>query len=158
MSAIITVEFVVPVGYVEGDYAKLHSNGGDGSIDWGTAVSDQVYELFPHGAGIYGFGHAPFGHYRFGHAHSMHTPGFGHLPFGHYPFGHGTAIIQAACEVDDCGEYEFGLTCYDGLGNPHSGSPDEVEVEVHIAPPAPTGLKKNSYNKTTDVLILDVAA
>jgi len=158
MSGLVTVEFVVPLGYQEGDYAQLHSNGGSGSIDWETPVSDQVYELFPDGAGIFGFGHAPFGHFRFGYGHSMRVPGFGHLPFGHFSFGHGSALIQATHEVDECGEYKFGLACYDALGNPHSGTPEEAELEVHIAPPAPTGLKKNSYNKDTDVLILDVAA
>ena len=42
-------------------------------------------------------------------------------------------------------------------GNVHSGTPEEATVHVHIAPPAPDGLKFNAYNKTTDVLTLGVA-
>ena len=106
---------------------------------------------------MFGFGLAPWGHFRWGHCHSMSTAGWGHLPWGHWPWGHGTVTIKATNQVDVCGDYKFGFTCYDSLGNLHEGSPEEAAVEVHIAPPAPTGLKKNSYNKTTDVLVLDAA-
>lgn len=157
MSALITIEFAVPVGYNDGDYAKLHGNGGSGDIDWNSPISEEIFNLFPRGAGIFGFGHAPWGHFRWGHAHSMRTPGWGHLPWGHFPWGHGTALITATYEVDDCGAYKFGFACYDKLGNLHVGSPEEVTVNVHIAPAAPTGLKKNSYDKATDILVLDAA-
>ena len=158
MSALVTIEFVVPAGYREGDYARLHGNGGSGSIDWENPLNETIYDLFPSRSGIYGFGHAPWGHFRFGYAHSMRTLGFGHLPWGHFPWGHGSAVIHAEHQVDVCGEWKFGFACYDAAGNQHTGSPQEVDVSVHIAPPAPAGLKKNSYNKDTDVLILDVAA
>ena len=63
--------FVVPKGYNPGDYAQLHGNGGSGSVDWNNPLTDTVYDLFPNGAGIYGWGHAPWGHFRWGHADSM---------------------------------------------------------------------------------------
>lgn len=158
MPAKVTIQFVVPVGYQQGDYAQLHGNGGSGDIDWNNPLDDNNYELFPRGAGIFGFGHAPFGHFRFGKGHSMRAAGFGHLPFGHFPFGYGTAAIEAANEVDSCGvDYKYSLACYDSLGNLHVGSPEEETVTVHIAPLAPTGLVINSYNKDTDVLTLDAA-
>ena len=158
MSAIITIEFIVPVGYEQGDYAILHGNGGDGDIDWDNPVDNNIYDLFPDGGGIFGWGHAPWGHFRWGHAHSKRTAGWGHLPWGHFPWGHGTGVIRAAQQVDYCGDYKYGFKCYDKLGNLHTGTPEEASVSVHIAPPAPTGLKKNSYDKDTDVLVLDVAA
>ena len=158
MSALITIQFVVPVGYQKGDYAHLHGNGGSGAIDWNAPLDNNIYQLFPNGSGIYGYGHAPFGHFRFGHAHSMRTAGFGHLPYGHFPYGHGTGIVTAHHKVSSCGAYEFGLACYDPAGNDHEGTPDEVTANVHIAPPAPTGLKKVSYDKATDILILEEAA
>ena len=136
MSAIITIRFVVPAGYADGDYAMLHSNGGAGSIDWDNPVSAAEYELFPEGSGLFGWGH---------------------LPWGHFPWGHGTAVIYIKHRVEACGLYKFGLACYDKFGNKHSGSPEEVELDIHIAPAKPTGLAKNSYNKATDVLVLDVA-
>jgi len=157
MTALITVQFVVPAGHVPGDYARLHGNGGSGDIDWDTPATNAVYDLFPSGAGIYGWGHAPWGHYRWGHGHSMRTLGWGHLPWGHYPWGHGSALIAATYEASACGEYKFGFACYDKAGNLHEGAPEEVAVHVHIAPDAPTGLKKSSYNKDTDVLVLDAA-
>jgi len=157
MSALVTIEYIVPAGYEQGDYAKLHGNGGVGPVDWNNSVSDVVYDLFPNGAGIFGFGHAPFGHHRFGHAHSMRTSGFGRLPFGHHPFGHGTGVVTATYEVEDCGDYKFGLACYDEIGNAHVGTPEEAALEIHLASSVPTGLKKYSYDKDTDVLILDVA-
>lgn len=157
MSILITIEFVVPLGYDQGDYARLHGNGGEGNIDWNVPLTKEIFDLFPRGAGIYGWGRAPWGHFRWGHAHSIQTPGWGHLPWGRFPWGYGTSIIQARRKVDSCGDYKFGFACYDRLGNLHEGTPEEAEVEVHIAPPAPTGLKKNSYNKDTDVLVLDAA-
>ena len=33
MSANITIEFAVPAGHEQGDYARLHGNGGSGGID-----------------------------------------------------------------------------------------------------------------------------
>lgn len=157
MRAIITIEFLVPVGYQEGDYAKLHGNSGSGDIDWNSPVSEEAFPLFPRGAGIFGFGHAPWGHFRWGCAHSMRASGWGHLPWGYFPWGHGTALITVTSEVDSCGTYKFGFACYDKLGNLHEGSPEEVTVDVHVAPAVPTGLKKNSYDKDTDILVLDAA-
>ena len=157
MPAKITIQFVVPIGYLQGDYAKLCSNGGSGSIDWNDSVNNDIYELFPNGAGIYGWGHAPWGHFRWGHGHSMRTPGFGHLPWGHFPWGHGTALIMAIHRVTSCGEYKYGFALYDEYGNLHEGTPDEETLNIHIAPPAPTRLTKTSYDKETDILVLSAA-
>ncbi len=87
----------------------------------------------------------------------MKAPGFGHLPFGRYPWGCGTVVITAAHEVFDCGAYKFAFGCFDEWGNVHSGSPEEASADIHIAPDAPTGLTRVSYNKTTDILILNAA-
>lgn len=157
MSVLITIQFAVPVGYSLGDYAMLHGNGGSGDIDWNTPLSGEKFELFPNAAGIFGWGHTPWGHSRWGRAHSMRTPGWGHLPWGHSPWGHGTSVITARYEAMSCGDYKFGFACYDKLGNLHEGTAEEVTVPVHIAPPAPNGLKKNSYDKDTDILVLDAA-
>ena len=157
MNTLITLEHTVPVGYCQGDYAYLHGNAGEGDIDWDTPVSSERFNLFPRGAGVYGFGFAPWGHFRWGRAHSQRAAGWGHLSWGDFPWGHGTGIIRAAYEVSDCGAYKFGFTCYDELGNLHTGTPEEVDVHVHVAPLAPTGLTKESYNKTTDVLVLNTA-
>ena len=155
---LITLRFAVPLGYQDGDYARLHGNGGSGAIDWETPLTEEVFDLFPAGAGIYGFGHAPWGHFPWGGALSMRTPGFGHLPWGHFPWGKGTAVISAQAEVNSCGAYKFGFACYDKHGHPHEGTPEEVTVNVHIAPPeAPTALKKISYDKATDILVLTAA-
>ena len=153
----ITIQFVVPAGFRRGDYAKLFSDAGGGTIDYDTPVDNRLYELFPAGAGIYGFGHAPFGRFRFGHGHAMRAIGFGHLPFGHFPWGHGSAQITATHLVSACGTYKYAFKTFDAAGNPQSPTPKEVSLTVHTAPAKPTGLKKTSYNKTTDVLTLEVA-
>jgi hypothetical protein len=157
MTALITVQFVVPVDYNEGDYARLHGNGGSGNIDWNNPLSNAIYELFLNAVGIYGWGYAPWGDFRWGYAHSLRTTGWGDLPWGQFPWGHGSALIKATDEVNSCGEYKFGFACYDSLGNLHEGSPQEVTVEIHIAPSAPSRLTKNSYNKDTDILVLNAA-
>jgi len=157
MSAKITIQFVVPAGYCDTDYAQLHGNGGSGSIDWDTPLNRRDYELFPGGAGIYGWGLAPWGHFRWGHGHSMLTAGWGHQPWGRFPWGHGTGIIEAQETVHYCGDYKFAFVCYDNAGNVHSGSPEELDVPIHIAPPVPGGLAKTSYDKATGVLILHAA-
>ena len=155
---IVIIQFVVPVGYMPGDWAQLHGNSGSGSIDWDDPLTNQRFDLYPNGAGIMGFGRAPFGRHRFGRSHAVGVPGFGRLPFGRHPFGHGTTVIEATELITECGDHKYGFACYDPAGNVHVGTPDEVTVEVHTAPPAPTGLVKNSYNKTTDVLVLDAVA
>jgi len=157
MTVLATIEFSVPVGYDPDDYARLHGNGGSGSIDWNNPVSAETFGLFPRGNGLYGFGHAPWGHFRFGHGHDMRTAGFGHLPWGYFPFGHGTAIIKARQLLAACGDYKFGFACYDKAGNLHTGTPDETTLNIHVAPAAPTGLTKSSYDKDTDVLVLTAA-
>ena len=157
MKALITVKFTVPSGYQPGDYVQLYGNGGSGDIDWNTPVDNNKYNLFPDGAGIYGWGHMPWGHFFWGHAYCTGTPGWGHMPWGHFPWGYGAVTIQAQAEVSECGDYKFGFKCFDKLGNLHTGTPEEVAVYIHIAPDAPTGLKKYSYNKTTDILVLDAA-
>ncbi len=157
MNAIVAISFVVGAGHQLGDYAKLFGDGGSGVIDWDSPLSDIKYPLFPAGAGVYGFGDGPFGDYPFGQAYCAKTLGFGYLPFGEYPFGESTAVIEAKHIVTECGVYKFAFGCYDSAGNVHVGSPEEAEIEVLIAPAGPiTGLKKNAYNKTTDVLTLDV--
>ncbi|MHC4398022.1 MAG: hypothetical protein ACYS1A_20455 [Planctomycetota bacterium] len=88
----------------------------------------------------------------------MRAAGWGHLPWGRFPWGHGTGVIRATHQVSECGEYKYGFKCYDKLGNLHTGTPEEATASVHIAPPAPSGLKKNSYNKDTDILVLDAVA
>jgi len=155
--AVVTIKFVVGLGHCDGDYAMLHGSGGSGDIDWDNPLTQMKYELFPNGGGIFGWGHAPWGHFRWGHCHSKRCLGWGHLPWGHFPWGHGTNIIRAKVVVDVCGDYKFGFACYDKFGNKHEGSPEEIEVSIHLAPQPPTGLKKNSYNKETNVLILDAA-
>ena len=153
----ITIQFVVPTGYMPGDRARLHGNAGSGQIDWENPLTGRYLDLFPNAAGLFGFGRAAFGMHRFGEGFASGVPGFGRLPFGRHPFGHGTAVIEAHDTATACGMYKYGLACYDDAGNVHVGSPEEVTVEVHMAPPPPTGLTKNSYNKQTNVLILDAA-
>ena len=153
----VTVQFVVPAGYMPGDYAMLHSNSGSGDIDWDNPVTNQRYPLYPNGAGFLGFGYAPFGKFAFGSGHSSGAVGFGLLPFGKGPFGHASCVIEANQLITECGDYKYGFACYDKAGNVHEGTPEEVTVEVHTAPPKPAGLIKNSYNKDTDVLVLDVS-
>ncbi len=156
MAAKVTIQFIVPAGYSGGDYAMLHGSAADGEIDWDNPLSSQRYELFPNGAGLYGFGLAPFGLFRWGLAHPMRTPGFGELPWGLFPAGLGSIVIRAAHIVTECGVYKFGFKCFDSLGNAHEGTPDEAELTIHTAPPAPAGLNKNSYDSGSDILILDV--
>ena len=157
MSALIEIEFIVPTGYRSGDYARFHGNGGSGDIDWNLPLSNEVFPLFGRGAGIYGWGSAPWGHFRWGRAHSIRAAGWGLLSWGNFPWGYGAAVVTAQHRANACGNYKFAFACYDRPGNLHEGTPEEITVVVHIAPPAPAGLKKNAYNKETDVLILDAA-
>ncbi len=69
----------------------------------------------------------------------------------------GITEIEIDYPVITCGDYKFALQVYDSLGNPNIGTVQELRAVVHIAPPAPNGLKKVSYDKDTDVLILEAA-
>jgi len=147
----------VPVGHQEGDYAILHGNGGSGDIDWDTPLSNEAFELFPRGAGLHGWGYMPWGYFPWGYGYSTGPLGWGYLPWGYFPWGYGCNVIVTTVTVEGCGEYKFGFACYDKFGNVHEGSPEEETVVIHIAPAAPAGLKKVSYNKDTDVLVLAAA-
>lgn len=117
MSALITISFTVGLSYRPGDYAMLHGNGGAGDIDWNNPLTDEKFDLFPDGAGIYGWGHLPWGHFPWGHGMARRTAGWGHLPWGHFPWGHSAVVIKAQVEVSACGAYKFGFACYDAAGN-----------------------------------------
>jgi hypothetical protein len=157
MSAKITIIWAVPAGYQPGDYARLYGNGGGGDINYDVPLTNERFELFQDGGGLYGWGHTPWGHTPWGKAWATKVPGWGHLPWGHSPWGHGTTLIKVEYLVEQCGEYKFAFKIFDKLGNENTGSPQEVTAEVHIAPPPPTGLKKVSYNKTSQVLVLEAA-
>jgi len=156
MSAIITVQYTVGLNYRLGDYARLHGNSGSGEIDWDTPITGDKIDIFPDGAGIYGYGHYPYGHNPYGHAAALGVAGYGHYPYGHNPYGYGAVSITSKVPVTRCGDYKFGFKVYDAAGNAHTGTPGEVTAVVHIAPPAPRGLKLNSYDPDTDILTLDI--
>jgi len=155
MSAIITISFYVPPDALPGDYAKLHGNNGSGDIDWDVPLADSPIDLFPNGAGIYGFGYSSFGNTPFGKPAPVDVLGWGNVPFGKGRWGYGAAKITVTVTVHACGDYKFGFSHYDKAGNKHAGSPEEITVPIHVAPPAPTGLRRNSYDKDTDILVLD---
>jgi len=153
----VTVKFAVPLGHEPGDYALLYSNNGSGAIDWDTPFSAKQIPLFPNGAGNYGFGYSPFGYGPFGLPWGKNlTRGFGDTPFGYSPFGFGADLITERLEISDCGNWLFGVTCFDALGNEHTGTPNQVSATVHVAPPRPAALQKDSYDADTDILTLTV--
>ena len=154
---IVTIRLAVPLGHRPGDYCLLHSNNGSGDVDFDSPHSTKHIPLMPNGAGNYGFGEGPFGMFPFGGPYQKNiTRGFGELPFGMFPFGIGTILIEENVHITDCGDWKFALVAYDKLGNVHEGTPNEVAVSVHVAPPKPQGLQKESYDKDTDVLVLSV--
>jgi hypothetical protein len=157
MSAKVTITWSVPSGYLPGDYAQLYGNGGNGSIDYDTPLSNDRYELFPAGGGIYGWYHQSWYQFSWYHGYSMRCPGWGHQSWYHFPWYYGSNVITVQYDVSGCGDYKFALRIFDRAGNPNEGSPQELEAAIHIAPPAPSGLKGKSYDKDTDILILEAA-
>jgi len=157
MSAKVTIIWAVPLGYKAGDYARLCGNSGEGDIDYDTPLTNESFDLFENGAGIYGWYAQPW--YKFGwyHGYSSRCGGWYYQPWHKFPWYYGTHVVRAEYTVGECGNYRFALKLFDGLGNPHTGLPEELAAAIHIAPLIPAGLKKNSYNKDTDVLVLDVA-
>ena len=154
---VVTVKFAVPLGHLPGDYCVLHTNNGTGAIDWDTPFSTKQVPLFPCGSGNYGFGMAPFAMSPFAMPYGKNLRrGFGTCPFAMSPFGLGAVVITERVPVSDCGDWLFGVKCYDKLGNEHTGTPNTVAATVHVAPAVPAGLKKDSYDKATDILTLSV--
>jgi hypothetical protein len=156
MAVLIKIRFCAPPTAVEGDYVQLHSNGGSGAIDWDTPVDAKKYPLCPGGAGSFGGGLGPCGLEPAGRCWSYLTVGCGLAPAGLAPAGLGAVVIEALAIADACGDWLFGFKGYDVLGNPHTGTPEEITVAVHVTPPAPLGLKLVSYTPATDVLVLAV--
>jgi len=155
--AIITISFTVPPGHTPGDYAMLFGDLGSGTISYTAPLSQQKYPLFPDGAGFLGWHRLAWHNFPWHRGKSVNTPGWHYLPWHKFPFHHGAVTVTAKYTVTACGTYKFAFKCYDAAGNADAGTPEEVSVEVHIAPDAPTGLKKVSYDKATDILILEAA-
>jgi hypothetical protein len=156
MSAKVTLQFCVPIGYQPGDYAQLFGNSGDGGIDYDTPLlNGRKFDLFPMGSGVYGCGSEPCGESPCGYPYSARTLGCGYDPCGYAPCGFGTAVIAAEVIVATCGGYKFAFAVFDSLDNPEQGSPQELSLSIHTAPPVPTGLTKHSYDPNTGVLVLD---
>ncbi len=156
MTAKVTIKFCVPLTAMVGDTGYLHSNGGSGSINWDTPVSPKQYPLYPDGVGNFGAGLAPAGLERAGLAWPSGVLGAGLCPAGLEPAGLGAAIVEAVNAVDDCGTYRYAFKNYDACGNPMEGTPEEKEIEVHVTPSAPLGLKLVAYDVDAKVLTLAV--
>lgn len=158
-AAIVKISLAVPVGYNDGDTAKLHSNGGGipaGEMDWTNPVSDRQIPLFPGRAGIYGWRHAPWRKFPWRRGFSMRSAGWRHLPWRHFPWHYGTALLAITDRVTDCGDYQYAFAAYDKAGNLHEGTPDQAALSIHIPPDPPAGLKKATYDKSTGLLTLSV--
>ena len=153
----ITIEFYVPPGHQLGDYCVLYGDGGSGSINYAAPLSSEKHPLFPDGAGYFGWGRLSWGHFAWSRGKSLGVRGWGVMSWGRFPWGHGAVKIIARHIVTTCGIYKYAFKCFDAAGNPNAGTPEEISVEVHLAPAAPAGLKKVSYDKDTDILTLEAA-
>jgi len=156
MPARLILSFVVPAGVTPGDRARLYANGGQGSLDWDTPITGESIDLYPGGAGVYGFGLAPWGRFAWGRAMTFQTQGFGLLPWGRFAWGFGGVVITRAIEIADCGDWLAAFQLFDALGNISSQTPGQAAAAIHIAPAIPDGLKKESYNPVSGELILSI--
>jgi len=157
MSATVTIDFLAPADAAPGDYAQLFSNGGDGAIDYDTPADAMRYDLAPNGARTLGFGEGPYGLMPFGDAVAAGLLGYGEGPYGVMPFGGGCLTVRIEHRVDRCGAYRCAVRTFDALGNPQPDPCEELPLPIHIAPPAPTARPtKVSYNRATDVLVLNI--
>lgn len=156
MSALIKVVFPVADGYSEGDYARLYSNGGSGEVDYSEPIESASFDLFPEGAGVHGWGHQRWYNFPWYHGDKRNLPGWYNMPWYHFPWYHGRVCIVAETEVQECGDYKFGFKLYDQLDNEQVGDQVEVDLAVHIAPPQPDRMTKESYDKDTDILVLNI--
>lgn len=73
------------------------------------------------------------------------------------PAGQDNQAVEALVRVRACGTYRFGFKAFDAAGNANAGFPEETSLEVHVTPDKATKLKKVSYDKLTDALVLEVA-
>lgn len=157
MRAKVTIQFRSGGPYKPGDYVVLFGNGGSGDIDYDTPLSADL-PLYPDGVGVYGFYRQPWGNFPWGHGSFRgFGDGFYHQPWGHFPWNYGSVPISASVVVSGCGSFKFAFKAYDSLGNPQADPCEEITAKIHIAPDAPSGLEKKSYNKETKVLVLDAA-
>ena len=122
----ITLEVTAPLTYAAGDYAYFYGNGGSGSIDYSKPLAAKIELAAP-------------------------ANDFARYPWRSQAWPDITLTVTASI----CGNYKFALKCFDALGNPQPAAVEELTVPIHIAPAAPSGLKKNSYDPVTGVLALD---
>jgi len=157
MSANITITWAVPIGYQPGDYAKLYGNGGSSNINYDSPLTIEKFVLFQDGGGIYGWYQMPWYKFPWYQGYATRCLGWYQLPWYKFPWYHGTTLITVRQTVFVCGVYKFALKIFDRLGNENVGETEEVEAVIHIAPPAPTGLTKGTYDKESNILILEAA-
>ena len=157
MAALVTIRFAVPGGqYRIGDYCQLHGDDGSGTIDWDTPLDDSKFELFKDDGGYHGWYNMPWYKFPWYHGQSRDCQGWYHMPWCYFPWYHGTSVIEMEALIEICGTFKFGLKAFDKLGNEHVGQAGQAEIEVHIAPATPVGLKKNNYDPVGNLLVLDV--
>jgi len=151
-----TIKWPVPAGYKPGDYAVLCANDGlGGAVDFNNQIS--THDLFRRGAGIYSVYRTPCYTTRCYKPSAQRTGGPYSTPCYKGCCGHTPNVIETTVDIAECGSWKYAFAVYDSLGNIYEGTAEEVAIEVHIEPDKPTGLKKVSYNKTTDILILEAA-
>lgn len=152
----IAIVMPVPITYIPGDYVRLYHNSGSGAIDWDNAADNGRHELYEDDAGVFGWGHFGWGHGPWGHAEVRNVPGWGHFAWGHGAWGHGSGRVTIDMEVEQPGNWIFGLAAYDAAGNAHVGTPDEESIALDLTPQTLAPLQRVSYDSGTNVLTLGV--
>ncbi len=120
-------------GYSAGDYCVVHTNDGDGSIDWTNAYETKRYSLDPN---------------------QNKTEGWGDMPWGDGAWGTGYTTLTVPVEVAVPGLWMFGLKSFDTRKNAHTGTPGEAEVYVTPRPRPPLKMVPASYDDTNDILVM----
>ena len=134
--------------------ASVYSDGGEGEIDYDSAVNIEPIQLWPAWQDQGGFGLSRFGISDFGFDGSA-AVGFGNGSFGYGEFGFDADLVTwDSCELET-GLYQFGVKVMGRFGN-YSGASETGEILVIRSAKPVEALEVDSYDQEHEELLLSV--
>ena len=132
--------------------ALIYSDGGEGNIDYDTAVNTEPIQLWSTWQDKGGFGLSRFARSDFGFDGSA-AVGFGNGSFSYGEFGFDADLVTwDSCELET-GVYQFGVKVMDRFGNYSCASETEEISVIRSAEPV-EGFEVDSYDQEQEELLL----
>lgn len=135
--------------------ACVYSDGGEGEIDYDSAVNIKPIQLWPAWQDKGGFGLSSFARSDFGFDGSA-AVGFGNGSFGYGEFGFDADQVTWESRELETGVYQFGVKVIDRFEN-YSGASETGEILIIRSATPAEAIEVDSYDQEREELLLRVS-